>query len=176
MQNEEDLVSARRGKWSVAGVPHKGWECVDIVDMGEPSQECGMCETSMVRYVHRMEHPDYEETLGVGCICAGHMEGNLAASRARESSMKSRAGKRKRWLTRAWKTSATGKRYIVADGYRITVYPKGKHWAATIAATVGAFVEHSKMPYKTMDEVKLAAFDFVTRRLAKDEAVRGRKT
>lgn len=172
MQNEEDLVSARRGKWSVAGVPHKGWGCVDIIDMGEPSLECEMCETSMVRYVHRMEHPNYEETLDVGCVCAGHMEGDLAASQARESSMKSRAGKRKRWLTRTWKTSASGKRYVVADGYRITVYPKGEHWGATIAGTLSRFVEHSKKLYKTMDAVKLAAFDFITRRLAKNEVAR----
>ena len=173
MQSEEDLVSARRGKWSVAGVPHKGWACVDIIDMDEPSQECEMCETSMVRYVHRMEHPDYEETLDVGCVCAGHMEGDLVASKARESSMKSRGGKRKRWLSRTWKTAITGSRYVVADGYRIIVYAKDGHWVATIAEKVGDFVQHSKRPYKTMDEAKLAAFDFITRRLAKKEAGRG---
>lgn len=173
MQNEEDLVSARRGKWSVAGVPHKGWTCVDIIDLGEPSQECEMCETSMVRYVHLMEHPDYEGPLEVGCVCSGHMEGNLAASQAREATMKSRAAKRKRWLSRTWKTSANGNRYLNADGYRITVYAKGKHWGATIAGTTTRFVEHSQKPYKTMDEVKLAAFDFITRKLAKDEAAGG---
>jgi hypothetical protein len=174
LQNEEDLIHARRGKWSAAGVPHKGWTCVDIIDLEEPSQECEMCETSMVRYIHCMEHPDYEDSLEVGCICAGHMEGDLAASRARESSMKSRAGKRKRWLTRAWKTSASGNFYIVADGYRITIYPKDKHWSATIAGVLTNFVKHSKKPYESIDQVKLAAFDVVTRLLAKEKASRDR--
>lgn len=169
MKSEEELVSARHGKWGKAGVPHKGWECIEILDLGEPSQQCEMCETSMVRYVHRMEHTHYDGTLDVGCICAGHLEGDLAASRERETSMKSRAGKRKRWLSRTWRTSSTGKAYLLADGFRVTVYPKGNHWGATIAGTTKKFLEHSQKPYKTIDEVKLAAFDFITRKLAKDE-------
>lgn len=171
MKNEEELVSGRHGKWGVAGVPHKGWECVDIVDLGEPSQQCEMCETSIVRYVHRMEHSRYDETLDVGCVCAGHMEGDLAASRERESAMKSRAGKRKRWLSRTWRISSTGKAYVVADGYRVTVYLKGKHWGVTIAGTAKKFLKHSEKPYETINVAKLAAFDFITRKLAKDEAV-----
>lgn len=167
MNNDENsLVSARRGKWSVAGVPHSGWTCVDIKDLGEPSQECEMCEARQVRYLHRMEHPSFNGVLDVGCVCAGHMEGSIAASQARETSMRNRASKRKRWLSRTWKTSMAGKRYIVADGYLITYYPKGEHWGATIAAITSKFVKFSARPYKTVDEVKLAAFDFVTRRLA----------
>lgn len=103
---EEELVAHRRGKWSVAGVPHRGWTCVDIEDLGKPQIDCEMCESQTTRYVHHMEHPDYPNVLEVGCVCAGHMEGDLAASQAREASMKSRAAKRKRWTTRAWKVSA----------------------------------------------------------------------
>jgi hypothetical protein len=173
VQSEDELVSGRHGKWGVAGVPHKGWECIDIIDLGEPSQQCEMCDTSMVRYVHRMEHPRYDETLDVGCVCAGHMEGDLAASRERESSMKSRAGKRKRWLTRTWRTSATGKAYVLADGYRVTAYAKGGHWGVTIAGRTTKFVRHSEKPYKTIDDAKLAGFDFITRKLAKDKGLGG---
>ena len=39
------------GKWSQAGVPHKGWIWVDIEDLGEPSATCEMCETQEIRYV-----------------------------------------------------------------------------------------------------------------------------
>ncbi len=78
---EERLVAAGRGKWSIAGVPHKGWTCVDIEDLGEPSAECEMCESQSIRYVHHMQHPQYANVLAVGCVCAGHMEGDLAASR-----------------------------------------------------------------------------------------------
>jgi len=171
--NEDDLVAARHGKWSEAGVPHKGWECIDIIDLGEPSQQCEMCETSMIRYLHRMEHPNYREWLDVGCVCAGHMEGNLAASKTREASMKSRSGKRKRWLSRKWKTSGSGNPYIIADGYMVTVYPKGKLWAASVMHVLTKSVEYSKRQYKTVDEVKLSAFDHITRKLAKEQLVEG---
>ncbi|MBO1518817.1 hypothetical protein J3U76_04035, partial [Oceanisphaera sp. DM8] len=84
---EERLVAARRGKWSRSGVPHRGWHCVDIEDLGSPQVECGMCESQSIRYVHHMEHPAYPEVLEVGCVCAGHMEEDVAAARTREASM-----------------------------------------------------------------------------------------
>lgn len=76
-----------------------------------PSLRCEMCESQDIRYVHYMAHPSYPEVLGVGCICGGHMEGDLAASRHREAGMKSRSAKRRRWLSRAWKTSQNGNPY-----------------------------------------------------------------
>lgn len=163
---EEELIASGRGKWSVAGVPHKGWSCVDIEDLGEPLTECEMCESQKVRYVHHMEHPDYPDVLQVGCVCAGHMEGDMEASREREASMKSRAAKRKRWTARAWKTSAKGYPYISADGYRVTVYPRGQGWACTVAAVDGGRVQHSRRNFKTIDQAKLAAFDRITRLLS----------
>ena len=132
MLSEEELVTHRRGKWSAAGVPHKGWHCVDIEDLGEPQAECEMCESQTIRYVHYMEHRAYSGALAVGCVCAGHMEGSLATARDREASMRSRAGKRARWLGRAWKISAKGNPTIKADGYRVTVYERGGGYGATI--------------------------------------------
>lgn len=44
---EELAVSTRRGKWSQAGVPHKGWRCVDTEDPGFRGRErAGLCPTS----------------------------------------------------------------------------------------------------------------------------------
>jgi hypothetical protein len=37
-----------------------------------------------------MEHPNFSAVLGAGCICAGHMEGDVAAAQVRETSMKKR--------------------------------------------------------------------------------------
>jgi hypothetical protein len=91
------------------------------------------------------------------------MEGSLNASRAREASMKSRASKRKRWFSRAWKISTKGNPYISADGFRVTVYPRGSDWAATIATADNANVQHLRRNYKTINEAKLAAFDHITR-------------
>jgi len=166
--NEEELVSSKRGKWSIAGIPHKGWVCVDIGDLGEPSIECEMCESQKIRFVHYMKHPEYQNgdgLLQVGCICAGHMEEDLSASRAREASMKSRASKRKRWTSRTWKTSSNGNPLITADGYRITIYRRADGWAWTVGAG-DSTVYHARRNFKTKDEAKLAAFDHITKLLS----------
>lgn len=36
LEHEESLIAASRGKWSQARVAHRGWQCVDIEDLGEP--------------------------------------------------------------------------------------------------------------------------------------------
>lgn len=164
--NEEDHVSSRRGKWSVAEVPHKGWVCVDIEDLGEPSVVCGMCDSQTIRYIHHIEHPSYHTVLQVGCICAGHMESDLNASRAREVSMKSRTAKRNRWLSRVWMVSAKGNPHIKADDYRVTVHRRDGVWAFTIAALDDSTFQRSHRNFKTIDEAKLAAFDHITKLLS----------
>ncbi len=163
LEHEESLVAAGRGKWSQSGVPHRGWRCVDIEDLGEPQVQCEMCESQTIRFIHHMEHPNYSEVLEVGCICAGHMEGDISAARIRETSMKNRAGRRKRWLTRKWRISAKGNPWLRADGYRITVYERGGGWAATISSEDNSSVQHSRRNYNTQDKAKLAAFDHITR-------------
>jgi hypothetical protein len=122
-----------------------------------------MCESQTIRYVHHMEHRNYDEVLAVGCICAGNMEGDVATARTREAAMKSRASKRKRWLTRAWRVSAKGNPWISADGYRVTVYPRGGGWATTVSSDDNSFVHHGRLNYPTQQQAKLAAFDHITR-------------
>jgi hypothetical protein len=165
---EEELVVQKRGKWSQPGVPHKGWVCVDIEDLGEPSLTCEMCESQNIRYVHYMEHQDYPEILGAGCICAGHMEENLYGAKERDTQMHSRAQKRNRWLSRAWKVSRKGNEYIKSDGYIVTIYPKGPNWGATISQDAGSLLKHSRIKYTTSDQAKLAAFDVITKLLARN--------
>jgi len=162
-EDEERSVASGRGKWSESGVPHKGWHCVDIEDLGKPKVQCEMCESQTIRYVHYMEHQNYENVLEVGCVCAGNMEGNLVAAKHRETTMKSRASKRKRWLSRKWKISAKGNPWLITDGYRITVYERGNGWAATV---VNDQVFHSRRNYKSEDLAKLWAFDFITKILS----------
>jgi hypothetical protein len=164
--SEDTAVATLRGKWSQAGVPHKGWRCVDVDDRGEANQICDMCESQPVRFVHHMEHDDYPDILKVGCVCAGHMEENLEGAQRRDKAMASRAGKRARWLQRQWRVSAKGNEWLRADGYRVVVYRKGNQWAATIAAEDDDFVHHGRRTFPTSNEVKLAAFDFISRLLA----------
>jgi hypothetical protein len=164
--DEEGSVRSGRGKWSQSGVPHRGWTCVDIEDLGEPSVICEMCESQEIRYVHHMEHLDYG-TLATGCVCAGHMEGDLVAARTREASMQSRTGKRKRWLSRNWKISAKGNPWLRAEGFRITVYERGGGWATTVSVEDNSAVYHARRNWPTIEQAKLAAFDHLTRLLTK---------
>lgn len=86
------VVSVREttatGKWTQPSVPHKGWHCVDIEELEEQDHLCEMCEARLVRFVHVMEHRGYDEVLRVGCVCAGHMEEDLAGARNREAAYK----------------------------------------------------------------------------------------
>ncbi|MCS4280374.1 hypothetical protein [Stenotrophomonas rhizophila] len=77
--------------------------------------------------------------------------------------MKSRAEKRKRWTSRAWKVSEKGNPHITSDGFRITVSPRGEDWACTLAALDNSTVLHARRNYKSQAEAKLAAFDHITR-------------
>lgn len=167
MDREQELVTSRRGKWSQEGVPHKGWTCDDVEDLGAPDLVCEMCESQRIRYVHYMFHEEYPDQLKVGCVCAGHMEENLAAARSREDSMKSRAGKRKRWVSRRWKLSFKGNHWLEADGYRVTVYPKDNGWGATIASVGGVYEKHSQRFYDSEHKAMLAAFDVISQLLAR---------
>ena len=64
-----------RGKWSLLSVPHSGWQLGGFEGLGDFVGTCEMCETQSIRYVHYMGHPNYPDVLGVGSVCAGHMEG-----------------------------------------------------------------------------------------------------
>ena len=148
------------GKWSEPGVPHKGWTCVGVEDLEEPSAICEMCETQEIRYVHAMTHPEYASELHVGCVCAEKMEDDYIGPRLREKALRSAAGRKKRWLGRKWKTSARGNSYINTDGFNITIYPNGDGtWGGRIEERGTARAVASRKRYPTEDAAKLAAFD-----------------
>ncbi len=68
-----EIAERRSGKWAEAGVPNKGWSCVDTEDLGEPSATCETCEAHETRYEHYMQHPSYPDALSCGCMCAGQI-------------------------------------------------------------------------------------------------------
>jgi hypothetical protein len=150
---------ASTGMWTQPGVPHKGWTCVDIEDVGSPDHVCEMCEVQDVRYVHVMEHANYGETLRVGCICAGHMEENLVGARLREDAFKASRSRRDRWLSRSWRTSRAGNQYLNTDGFNVVVYPVSNGFGARIEQRETEWGRMSKRRYATEEHAKLAAFD-----------------
>lgn len=149
------------GKWSEAGVPHRGWEVVECFKLEDREQLCEMCERQHVMFVHVMRHENYHDDLRVGCVCAGHMEEDMSAAHQREVQFRNRSKRRANWLNRKWKRSvySAGSQVLRTDGMQITVYPSGNHWAAAISHRASGHRRHSKLFYKTADEAKLAAFD-----------------
>lgn len=91
---ESDLLQIMKRKapnlWKRDDVPHDGWTCSGVEDLGAPAGICEMCGYQIIRYAHHMEHPRYR-SLTAGCVCAGKMEGDIEAARRREAEYKNRA-------------------------------------------------------------------------------------
>lgn len=92
----EERHSNHRGRWSEPNLPHKGWTCVDMQDLGPEENGawiiCEMCQCSEIRYAHHMTHPDRDEEIVAGRTCAGNMEENYIDAERRENNLK-RAGR-----------------------------------------------------------------------------------
>jgi hypothetical protein len=101
-----------RGRWSQLGVPHKGWTCVAMEDVGDDLVICEMCGFAEVRYVHVMTHEAWSEELRVGYVCASHMEQDYVGVKEREARFHSYIGRRGRWLTRQWRRSSKGNEFL----------------------------------------------------------------
>ncbi len=153
-------MTGSHGKWSEPGVPHKGWTCIDVEDLGAPETTCEMCESREIRYVHHMQHVNYRGTLGVGCVCAEHMEEDTVAPRERETSLRNAASRRKKWLSRRWRVSEKGNSFINTDGFNITVFQKQNgEWGGRIEDRISGESVMSRRHYFSEDQAKLAAFD-----------------
>lgn len=146
-----------RGKWSITGVPHKGWSCIDIDDLEEPSQSCEMCESVDIRYVHYMTHPEYPETLAVGCVCAEHMEGDYTKPKEREKKLRRLAQRRKSWGTRSWKKSHAGNPYLNTEGFNLTVFKKSNGYGVVVSKRGTSKVQKGTKNYSTEIDAKSAA-------------------
>ena len=146
-----------RGKWSQQGVPHKGWQCYELEDLGDLIEKCEMCETQSIRYVHHMKHPDYGDVLRVGCVCAGHMEEDYEGAQKRERQAKSIAHRQTKWMKAQWKTSQSGNSYINRNGFNVVLYRRSGSWEYKIEERLGERLWR-KSGYTTEDDAKLAAF------------------
>ena len=90
-------------EWNKPGLPHKGWTCVDVIDLAEgidetesiPYKQCEMCGNEKIRYAHVMSHPDYPDEIYVGCVCAEKMTGDYVNPRRCENELRNRAQRRK---------------------------------------------------------------------------------
>lgn len=158
------LVAATGGspnRWNKLGVPHKGWDCIDVIDLGEDGAmdegeraTCEMCDNERLRFVHIMKHPDYAHLLRVGCVCSGKMSEDYKRALDDERKLRNKALRKARWLApKQWKASSDGGAYRTAGYGRAYVYPRGGMWV---------YVYHhrrSQANYPTEHAAKLAAFE-----------------
>ena len=107
--------------WKRDDVPHFGWICTGVTDLGEPAAICEMCGQQIIRYVHHMVHPHYHP-LRVGCVCAGKMEGDMERARKREQDFKNKQARQASFAKRKWKRSKNGNPYLKIKGHLIVLY------------------------------------------------------
>ena len=136
-KKEEDEIKKKLSEspnlWKHEEVPHSGWTCTSVRDLGAPTGICEMCGNQIIRYVHHMTHPDYHP-LEVGCVCAGKMEGNINCAKRRESDLKNEEARRNNFINRKWKLSKNGNLYIRVKDHFIFVGSSkdGKKWKYSI--------------------------------------------
>lgn len=63
------------------------------------------------------------------------------------------------WLTRKWKVSQSGNRYLKTDGFHIVVFPITGRWSGTITRLSTETATQARRLYDTQDKAKLGAFD-----------------
>lgn len=115
--------STSTGRWADKVTPKRGWTCVDIIDLGDREEICQMCEVMPIRFVHVMAHDDHDD-LRCGCICDGHMSGDLDGARARHNDAVNRAKRAESFV----KAYAGAKWVETKKGYRARV----KRWHVQI--------------------------------------------
>lgn len=140
--------------WKREDVPHSGWTCTNVEDLGAPVGICEMCGYQIIRYVHHMEHPQYR-SLAVGCVCAGRMEGDIEGAKRRETEFKNKQARHMNFLKRKWKRSKKGNEYLKIDGHIVVLYQdtKGKNvWKYSVDN------EFCKTGYSTREEAVEGVF------------------
>lgn len=141
--------------WKDETVPHAGWHCMDIIDLGEPVGICQMCGHQIIRYVHKMQHPAYPRIIGAGCICAGKMEGDPEGARLREAEFKKKMARCVHFIGHSRKQSRNGNQYFKYKDEIVTILPdKFKHGKYK-AVFRGTYTKSYDTPEEALREVFL---------------------
>ena len=146
--------------WKRDDAPHSGWSCVGVTDLGSPCGVCEMCGYQIIRYVHHMVHPNYN-SLNVGCVCAGKMEGDIAAAKRREQSFKNKQSRYENFRNKKWKQSRNGNSYLTVKEHIVIIYKtrSGSHWKYSIDR------EYCDDFYDSKEQAISAAFEALDKKI-----------
>jgi hypothetical protein len=142
-------------------VPREDWRCMEVADLlekhtGHREVICEMCGVVNIRYVHVMEHDNFDEVLGVCAACAGLMTGDSVNPGRIETEVRKKSEARDRWLAGHWYLSARDNWVINVSGVNMGVFPvKFKHglWSCRIGE------KFFKGMYPSALEAKYALFE-----------------
>lgn len=146
------------------GCPQSNWTWVGCTDLKEDEglefdeyETCEFCGQESIRYVHSLEHPDWQSTIRVGRICAARYTMTSPAElAAAEAILKNRSQRRQRFPThKSWKTSSKGNRYIEYSETHVVVMKKPDGYRLKIGDRWG------KLAFPTEKEAMLRAFDVI---------------
>ncbi|MDI1312004.1 hypothetical protein, partial [Prosthecobacter sp.] len=85
-------------------------------------EDCQFCEHEQIRYVHILAHPEYSDTIRVGCVCACNLTNDYVEPKRRERLLRNRTARRSRFPNRrSWRVNRQGGKTIKLDNHRITV-------------------------------------------------------
>ena len=159
--NPELLARLKDSKnlWTRDDVPHSGWTCRYVEDLGSPCGICEMCGKQIIRYAHHMVHPHYRPIVAC-CVCAGKMEGIIEAAKERERNLRNRTARQETFLRRQWKRSKNGNPYLKIKGHILVLYQfKDGNWKYVVDSVF------SDVSYKRKEDAVLAAFEGLEKRL-----------
>jgi hypothetical protein len=155
--------------WNHPGVPHRGWACVEMIDLkagldeeAVPDGVCQMCGQTEIRYLHIMRHPGYPDDLEVGCVCAGHMEQDYENPKQRERALRNRDKRLRTFLNREWRLSRNDNLVLRYKKKRVTILDSKFDNRRMGVACGGMFAwKYRGKPITTLREAKLAAFEML---------------
>jgi hypothetical protein len=151
--------------WDTPNMPHKGWICIGMVDLGEfvepgdiEYERCEMCGKEKIRYVHIMKHESYG-TVRVGRVCASKMEDDYKNPEQRDDECKNRAARRSNFLKRDWNRRSNGNYTLRYKGDNITIV-KSKFGPGYGVVFKGKYIwEYKGRKQMDFNTAKRAAFD-----------------
>lgn len=162
--------------WNDPTAPRRGWNVLTVFDAleagpGEPLLDgdhmllCEACGTQEIRYVHVLEHPNFERAVYVGCDCASRMTGvSEDLLERREGDVRNRSARRatfcglRNWTQTkkgGWRLRHLGNFYLLSPG-------RYGGWSVAYKADderPGAQMIYERGFHHDLDTAKIAVFD-----------------
>jgi hypothetical protein len=151
-------------RWDQPGVPHRGWRWVNVIDLCEDSTTCEACNHHPIRYVHVLEHDEYQDRLKVGCVCAEKLTEDYKNPRAKQTNLANKEARKKR-LLQQWKTYR-----LITKRFRLAVFQDKKRrgfWKWGFIRSTGDNRGYTKISRQSYPSIYEARFECLNELFAK---------